>query len=85
MKWLDNIKQVGKNGIVGDCPHCGGIDTDYVFVEYDDGRGYLDIWCNSCKDSVHVDCVTIPHDRKWTTAAALKEEREKKQKHSLAI
>jgi len=67
MKWLDNLKQIHKNGIVGNCPFCKSSETDYIFLTRKDGRGCLNIWCNACKESVHFDCSGTPENRKHMT------------------
>ena len=64
MKWRDNMISVHEKGIVGNCPYCKSSDTDYIFWENDNERGSLNIWCNSCNERVHVDCGSIPQNRK---------------------
>ena len=64
MKWRDNMISVHKDGVVGKCPSCMSLDTDYKYLEHRDGRGSLNIWCNSCKEQVHIDCGFVPRNRK---------------------
>ena len=78
MKWRDNMVRISLDGIVGKCPHCKSSNTDYVFVEHDDGRGYLSVWCVSCGQQAHIDCCSIPRNRKsisFKDALNLDEER----------
>ena len=63
MKWLDNIKRIYNDGTVGICPFCKSSETEYIFVEHENGHGYLNICCNSCKEQVHIDCKSIPDNR----------------------
>ena len=64
MKWNSSLVQISTNGTVGVCPYCGSEDTDFLFVDKKSGRGYLDVWCNSCKEQVHVDCGHDPRNHK---------------------
>ena len=78
MKWNDNLVQISKDGTVGDCPYCKSSNTDYVFWENKNGRGSLNIWCNSCGERIHVDCSSVPENRKRISlemALELKRER----------
>jgi hypothetical protein len=78
MKWVNNLVKISESGEVGECPLCGRSNTDYMYYEHDDGKGYLEVWCNDCGELVHVDCAFVPHDRKRVSAnEALK--RKKKQ------
>ena len=77
MKWRDSIVRISKDGTVGNCPYCKSSDTDYVFVEHEDGRGYLNVWCESCGEQAHIDCCSIPSNRKYISfedALSLKKE-----------
>ena len=64
MKWNKSFSQIYENGVVGDCPYCGSADTDYIYWEKKNGRGSLNVWCNSCGECVHADCGFIPKNHK---------------------
>ena len=63
-RWKRNIYRVFKENNVGECPYCNSKDTDYVFHKHEDGKGNLNVWCNSCSESIHVDLSTVPDDKK---------------------
>ncbi|GHU59100.1 hypothetical protein AGMMS49975_26330 [Clostridia bacterium] len=56
MNWTDAAINVSKKGIVGKCPECGSLDTDftYVITNSDKGNGFLDMWCNDCHKRGHM-------------------------------
>ena len=86
MKWRDNLLRIVNEGIVGKCPFCKSDNTDYMYIDHENGRGCLDIWCGSCNENEHVDCATPPANRKrMTMKQALAEERERNRKRNLAI
>jgi len=86
MKWMDNIKQIINSGTVGDCPYCGSGDTDYVYIKHKNGYAALEVACKSCGEYIHARCKEVPPNRKQITMEeALKEERERNQKRSLAV
>ena len=64
MKWHNNMIQVYKSGSVGKCPCCNSSDTDYMFYKHDSKRSFMQIWCNSCDEQIHVDGGAIPLNRK---------------------
>ena len=70
MKWNNNLCQIHKNGTVGECPYCGSVNTDYAYAEKEEGRAYLDVWCNSCNEQVHVDCRFVPENLKHMSVAS---------------
>ena len=64
MKWNNSFLKIYEDGIVGNCPYCGSMDTEYIFWENEDKRGSLNVWCNSCGERVHAYCGHIPQNRK---------------------
>ena len=68
MKWIKILPQIHAKiqdcGTVGKCPYCDSEDTDYFVSEKENGRGYLDVWCNSCGERVHFDSCYMPEDCK---------------------
>ena len=78
MKWLKNLKVFALEGKVGDCPYCRSEDTDYMYYKRTDMRSYLEMWCNSCDERIHIDCGSVPPNRKYKSAEKASEfEREK--------
>jgi len=63
-KWNVALLNVSKHGIVGNCPACGSVDTDYEYFKFKSGRGTLDVWCISCKTRISTDCMNIPDNPK---------------------
>lgn len=57
-KWLENLKQIGRNKESGSCPYCGN-RTEYTFVGDVGKVGYAVIWCTECKKAYHVSRVLI--------------------------
>ncbi|MCL2057872.1 MAG: hypothetical protein FWH01_02275 [Oscillospiraceae bacterium] len=85
MKWNNNLSILIKEGIVGECPFCKSNNTDYTYIKKKSGRACLDIWCNDCSESEHVDCGSIPPNRKYKSIEqAIVEERERNLAKGLA-
>ena len=86
MKWLNNAVRIVNEGIVGKCPYCKSDNTDYMYIDHENGRGCLNIWCVSCNKEAHFDCGTPPSNRKkMSMEQALAEERERNKAKGLAI
>ena len=86
LKWNATLANIIKNGKVGKCPYCKSEDTDYIFWEHDNGRGCLNVWCNTCNERVHADCGSVPKNRKHISMEqALAEERERNKAKDLAV
>ena len=74
MKWNTNLARIYNDGIVGECPYCKSTNTDYMFYGKQNGRSYLEIWCNACAERIHVDCGKIPPNRKHEYFDTMKNE-----------
>ena len=46
LKWLNNAISADLNGVAGECPLCGSINTGYVIVQ---NPAFIEVWCNICK------------------------------------
>lgn len=61
-KWIDNINNVMTKKEVGTCPYCGSDNTDYRIIQIAGTLGTADIWCNKCKNAVHLSRITVNND-----------------------
>ena len=59
MKWIDNLVNLNKTGLVGNCPYCGKENTKSNFQKVNNNMGFGDIWCQDCKNAFHISRVEI--------------------------
>ena len=66
MKWKDNLLSISKTGRSGKCPCCGSEQTDYkcTIVVPEKRMGYMDVWCNECKNAHHISRMEISNTLK---------------------
>lgn len=62
MKWVPNMESVIKNHNAGKCPFCDSTDTDFAVVQIVKNLGYCAIWCNDCKQGVHISKMNVNDD-----------------------
>jgi hypothetical protein len=47
------------------CPECLNSTVDFQYVGDSEMRiGYLDVWCNSCSNGIHISRVRMPESAK---------------------
>ena len=47
------------------CPECQNSTVDFQYVGDSETRiGYLDLWCNSCSNGIHISRVRVPDSAK---------------------
>lgn len=58
--WLDLGWKLGGSEKLS-CPSCGNLAVDFQYVGDTATRiGYLDIWCEECRQGIHISRVQIP-------------------------
>ena len=55
-KWMPNLINIAKYGVVGKCPYCKSENTDqgYTRFKLNNQYGWGTIWCNYCKRGYHI-------------------------------
>ena len=59
MKWINNLINLNKTGLVGKCPYCGKENTRSRFQKVDGDMGVGDIWCEDCKKAFHISRINM--------------------------
>ncbi len=64
MKWSKNIRNVAFTKTPGNCPMCKSENTDYAtrITNEKTSKGYGVIWCNDCKNNIHLPDMAIELD-----------------------
>jgi transcription elongation factor Elf1 len=80
--WLSLFKVLNESSAekrVLRCPECGSASVDSQFVGDKISRiGYLNIWCHSCNQGVHLSRVAIPESAEMISFEAPNEVIEKR-------
>lgn len=62
MKWIPNMESIIKSHTAGNCPFCNSSNTDFAIVQVVTNQGYCAIWCNDCKQGVHISKMNVTND-----------------------
>jgi len=57
--WASNLKSITQKNHIENCPFCGSSDTGYSAVKILNDMGYCTMWCNTCKEGIHVSRVKL--------------------------
>ena len=58
-RWIPNMQNITEKHTVGKCPFCQSENTDFSVVEILNKQGYCSIWCNNCKEGIHISKMNI--------------------------